>query len=117
LSAIEEQHQDPMTIFLYALKSPESKRQYPRHFKMFLDYLNLKGTIQEQAKQFLVKARANPQWAQDNLIQFQNNTVEASPVAAAIIKFMDLRVDGLKLLLNYTIRRSCRISKDEDKEQ
>jgi hypothetical protein len=50
-----------MDVFLYALKAPESKRQYPRRFKMFLDYLNLKGTIQEQAKQFLAKARANPQ--------------------------------------------------------
>ncbi|HEX5978730.1 MAG TPA: hypothetical protein VFY68_15720 [Nitrososphaeraceae archaeon] len=76
---------DPLSIFLYALKAPESKRQYPRRFKMFLDYLNLKGTIQEQAKQFLMKARANPQWAQDNLIQFiayQNKRVshgETSP--------------------------------------
>jgi hypothetical protein len=60
-----------MIIFLYALKAPESKRQYPRRFKMFLDYLNLKGTIQEQAKQFLVKARTNLQWwAQDNFMQF-----------------------------------------------
>ena len=77
-----------MIIFLYALKAPESKRQYPRRFKMFLDYLNLKGTIQEQAKQFLVKARANPQWAQDNLIQFidyQNKRVSHGEISPSTI--------------------------------
>ena len=52
-----------------------------------------------------------------HITAFQNNTVEASPIIAAIIKFMDSRLDGLKLLLDYTIRRSCRISKDKDKEQ
>ena len=54
----EEQQQDPLSIFLYALNAPETKRQYPRRFKMFLDYLNLKGTLQERAKQFLAKAKA-----------------------------------------------------------
>jgi hypothetical protein len=88
LSVIEEQHQDPLSLFLYALKAAESKRQYPRRFKMFLDYLNLKGTIQEQAKQFLVKARANPQWAQDNLIQFiayQNKRVSQGEISPSTI--------------------------------
>jgi len=74
-----------MSNFLYALKAPESKRQYPRRFKMFLDFLKLQGTIEEQAMEFLTKARQNPQGAQDNLIQFiayQNKRVirgEISP--------------------------------------
>jgi hypothetical protein len=87
LSVIEEQ-QDHLSIFLYALKAPESKRQYPRRFKMFLDYLNLKGTIKEQAKQFLAKARTNPQWAQDNLIQFidyQNKRVSRGEISSSTI--------------------------------
>jgi hypothetical protein len=41
---------DPMAKFMYALKAKESKRQYPRRFKMFLDYLKLEGNINEQAK-------------------------------------------------------------------
>jgi hypothetical protein len=61
---------DPLAIFLYALKAPETKRQYPRRFKVFLDFLKLEGTFEEQAKQFLVKARRNPQWVQDNFMQF-----------------------------------------------
>jgi hypothetical protein len=38
---IEEKQelQDPMTKFMYALKSKESRRQYPRRLKMFLSTL------------------------------------------------------------------------------
>lgn len=43
---------DPVAVFLYAVKSPESKRQYPRRFKMFLDFLGFGGTLGEQAKDF-----------------------------------------------------------------
>jgi integrase len=68
--AVTEEQQDPLSMFLYALKAPETKRQYPRRFKVFLDFLKLEGTFEEQAKQFLMKARTNPQWAQDNFMQF-----------------------------------------------
>ena len=71
MSVIEEEQQDPMTVFLYALKAPETKRQWPRRLKVFLDFLKLGGiTIKEKAKQFMIKAQLNPQWAQDNLMKF-----------------------------------------------
>ena len=68
MAAIEEQN--PMAAFLYALKAPESRRQYPRRFKMFLDFLNIQGTLEEQAKQFVVRTREEQQWAQDNIMRF-----------------------------------------------
>ena len=41
-------------FFLYGVKSPESKRQYPRRFKMFLDFLHLPGDLQrDQAQGFI----------------------------------------------------------------
>jgi hypothetical protein len=61
---------DPMAVFLYAVKSPESKRQYPRRFEMFLDFLGLGGSLKEQAEEFLKNAKRDPEWVQDNLIQF-----------------------------------------------
>jgi hypothetical protein len=71
LAVIEEVQQDPMTIFLYALKAPETRRQWPRRLKVFLDFLKLEGTtMEERAKQFMIKARQNPQWAQHNLMRF-----------------------------------------------
>jgi hypothetical protein len=34
---------DPLRHFLYALKAPDSKRQYRKRFEYFLDYLRLDG--------------------------------------------------------------------------
>ena len=59
-----------MASFLYALKAPESRRQYPRRFKMFLDFVNIQGTLEEQAKQFVIQAREEQKWAQDNIMRF-----------------------------------------------
>jgi hypothetical protein len=59
-----------MSTFLYALKAPESRRQYPRRFKMFLDFLKLQGTIEEQAMEFLIKGRQTPQGAQSTFMKF-----------------------------------------------
>ena len=55
---------------MYALRAPDTKRQYSRRFKFFLDFLKTQGTIEEQAKQFVLKARDNPQWAQESLMSF-----------------------------------------------
>ena len=62
--------EDPIAVFLYAVKSPESKRQYPRRFKMFLDFLGFGGALEEQVKEFLRNAKGNPEWVQNSLIQF-----------------------------------------------
>ena len=59
-----------MTTFTYALKAPESKRQYPRRFKIFLDYLGLKGSLVEQAEQFYLTASKDPQWCEQSLMAF-----------------------------------------------
>jgi integrase len=67
----EEEYQDPLSVFMYALKAPETKRQWPRRLKVFLDFLKLDcTTMEEKAKQFMIKARMNPGWAQDNLMKF-----------------------------------------------
>jgi hypothetical protein len=71
LALIEEQQQqqneDPMLAFTYALRAYETKRQWPKRLKIFFDFLNLEGaaTVEQQAKQFIIKARQNSQWAQE----------------------------------------------------
>ena len=55
---------------------------------MVLDYLNLNRTLKEQSKKFLVKARTNPHWAQDNLIQFiayQNEIADSAEISPSTI--------------------------------
>jgi hypothetical protein len=55
--AVTEEQQDPLAMFLYALKAPETKRQYPRRFKVFLDFLHLEGIFEEQIKNILDKSK------------------------------------------------------------
>jgi hypothetical protein len=56
---------------MYALKSSEAKRQYPKRLKMLFDYLKLPGPLEEQAREFLDQARQkNIQWAQDRIMIF-----------------------------------------------
>jgi hypothetical protein len=76
MSLLEQaQGYDPTQAFTYALKAPESQRQYPKRLKPFLDFLNLTGPMNQQAKEFWLKAKENSRWVEDNLmgfIRFQN---------------------------------------------
>ena len=55
---------------MYALNSSEARRQYPKRLKMLFDFLNLPGSLEEQANEFLNKARQNIQWSQDSIMKF-----------------------------------------------
>lgn len=84
-----------MSVFLYALKAPESKRQYPKRLKVFLDYLKLGGSLGQQAIEFLSKAKQNPQWSQNslmNLYPFRNEE-------QIIVKYHILRLVTITKLL------------------
>jgi hypothetical protein len=39
--------QSPLYSFMYALKSSEARRQYPKRLKMLFDYLKLEGILEE----------------------------------------------------------------------
>ena len=71
----EEKQIDPMIKFMYALKSKESKRQYPLRF-MFLDFLKIEGTINDQARQFLINTKNNPQWTEEKFMDFVSFQLE-----------------------------------------
>lgn len=61
---------DPIANFLFALKAPESKRQYPRRLEAFLDFLKLDGSFEEKVNLFYSKARNKPNWLYSELIKF-----------------------------------------------
>jgi hypothetical protein len=50
----EEITVNPVLNFFFALKAPESKRQYPKRFEKFLDYLTLEDTFEDKAFRFLL---------------------------------------------------------------
>jgi integrase len=83
---IEEK--DPMAAFMYGLRAPDTRRQYPRRFQYFLNFLSIPGTLEEQAKQFTLKVRETPLWAQESLmsfIGFQKERVKKGELAGSTI--------------------------------
>jgi hypothetical protein len=44
----------PYQEFIYALRAPESKRQYPKRLQIFLDYLKINGLTIERKIQFVL---------------------------------------------------------------
>ena len=62
-------------MFMYALKAPESKRQYPKRLKVFLDFLTFKkelthSDLENQCKEFMAKSQKDPKWANNKLMEF-----------------------------------------------
>jgi hypothetical protein len=68
--------ENPYENFLYALRAPESKRQYPRRFKVFLDFLQPEvqkvpfKEIEKQANRFYSLAIKDKNWVNTKLKDF-----------------------------------------------
>jgi integrase len=67
-----------MAKLMYGLKSSEARRQYPRRFKMFLDFIGLEGTINEQARQLLVQTKDSPSITDERFMEFVEFQLERS---------------------------------------
>jgi hypothetical protein len=100
---------NPLELFTYALKSPESQRQYPRRFKVFLDFLDFGvNKIEEQSKIFLLKAKYNTLCAEEMLMKFcnyQKKRVEKGEISKSTIpnyfKATKLFCDMNNIILNW----------------
>jgi hypothetical protein len=82
--------QNPHIRFMYSIKSPETKKRYPNRFKTILDYIQILGNdIEERLINFYNKAKENPQWLQNSLMNFMifqkervaNGEIEASTIS------------------------------------
>ena len=79
----------PIDSFMYALKSSESRRQYPRRLKLFFDFVGLRGTLNEQAIEFLKRSKVDVNTEQDNLLRFldfHKDRVRRKELAAGTVK-------------------------------
>ena len=68
--------EDPIAGFLYALRSPISKKKYPQRLRVFLRFLGFNGVFKDDALEFLKKAREDPEWVEDMLMQFISSQIE-----------------------------------------
>jgi hypothetical protein len=85
----EIKKQSPSYSFMYALKSSEARRQYPKRLKMLFDFMELPGSLEEQAAEFLKRARQDIQSCQDSIIgflDFHNQRVRRKELAAGTLK-------------------------------
>lgn len=97
--------QDPYTLFLFALKAPETRRKYTGHLDTFLEFVDDKfhGTpkskhrrteedlerVRENCKLFVQKARKDNNWALYNVIeflQFLRDQVDKKKIVAGTLK-------------------------------
>ncbi|MGD9674326.1 MAG: hypothetical protein AB7U98_12710 [Candidatus Nitrosocosmicus sp.] len=81
--------ESPYFRFTYALKAPETKRQYPKRLEVFLDYLKLQGsTIEEKANQFYEFIKQDPKTFQNALLNyfiFQNERANIGEISQSTI--------------------------------
>ena len=105
---LKEEYNDPLQNFLYALKAPDSKRQYPRRLEYFFDYLGLNGTLKEKCIVFYNQAKTDLLWTQHQLMQyieFQKERAEKGEIAESTInnyyKSVKLFCEMNDILLNW----------------
>ncbi len=105
---LKENYNDPLQNFLYALKAPDSKRQYPRRLEYFFDYLGLQGSLKEKCLIFYEQAKQEPLWTQHQIMQYieyQKERVEKGEIKESTInnyyKSIKLFCEMNDLILNW----------------
>jgi hypothetical protein len=101
----------PYTRFMYAIKSPETKKRYPMRFKTFLDYVQMPGNeIEERLIVFYDRAKQDSIWLQNSLIDFitlQQERVTKGEISASTIpnyyKPIKLFCDMNDILINWKL--------------
>jgi integrase len=66
----------PVEFAFMSIRSPTTKKQYPRRLKQFFDFIGgLSGdTVEEQALAFLAQAKREPEyWVEDSILLFVNH--------------------------------------------
>ena len=75
--SVIEHATSPLSQFLYALKAPETKRQWPNRLKVVFGFLGLVGNLDEQAKQFMTLSKeGGTVLVQDKIIGFISYQVQ-----------------------------------------
>ena len=102
--AQKEDYDDPLQHFTYALRAPETKRQYPKRLKMFMDFVQIEGDLKPQCKTLKEKIKKDPEWFKVSLIRFfeyqkeraRKNDIAFSTISnyyKAIKLFVDMNFD------------------------
>ena len=69
----DQDQENPLAMFMYAWEAPESKRQYPKRLKVFLDFLTSKNELsssdlENQCRGFITRSKTDPKWGNKKLM-------------------------------------------------
>jgi len=53
----QNDYDDPLQHFMYALRAPETKKQYLKRLKMFMDFVQIEGDLKQQARKLKEKIK------------------------------------------------------------
>ncbi len=67
-----EDELEPLALFLYSIKSEETKSKYTNKLEIFLDFIGLNGTLEEKTKQFAEKGKSGTNWALTSIMKFMS---------------------------------------------
>jgi hypothetical protein len=57
----------PYNRFIYALKAPESKKQYPKRLEVFLNFMEIDGlNLEERLYNLYNTSKSDTEWLQDS---------------------------------------------------
>jgi hypothetical protein len=93
---------DPWSLYIYAMKSPMTRDRYKTRLAKFLAFIGLGGpqfgegektntqfSLEEQAREFAKKGRADFNWAFANIlrfVQFQMDRVDRKEITGATVR-------------------------------
>jgi hypothetical protein len=88
---IESTESDPYSMFLFAMRSPETREKCTGRLRMFFDFLGIlpKGTMAERSMAFCEKAKSDNRWAFSSIIQYLQKLkerVERKEITAGTMK-------------------------------
>jgi len=82
-------HSDPYSLFLNAIKSPETREKYDRRLLIFIDFLKIPGSTMKERCIFLTdESKKNNQWIINCVvayIMYQRNRLEKKEITGATL--------------------------------
>ena len=75
-------------MFVYAIKSEQTKEKYKRRLYLFFEFLGLEGNLEEKSKLFAAKAREDLNWAFASVMKFityQKDRAERKEISASTV--------------------------------
>jgi hypothetical protein len=91
VESTELEELDPWSLYIYAMKAPMTRDRYQTRLAKFLDFIGMGegATLQEQARAFAKRGKANSNWALNNIlkfVQYQKDRVERKEITGATVR-------------------------------